>query len=584
MSNFKLFAMKTRVYFLDNLRTFLIFLVIVLHAGIVYEPILENIWIVSDPVKQSSIGLIRMYLDLFIMFTMFFISGYFIPWSLKRNNTWGFIRSKFTRIILPWIIAVLTLIPAYKVLFLYSRGMPQEAWYTYFHIFERNAGVFGSFADNPMQSWLWFLPLLFLFQIVYLALSRTNLLSIKLSLRTAVVLTFVIGLIYSMVISNTGLTGWHHSPLLHFQRERLLVYFMVFLLGSLCNKLDVFNPEKTLNKRYYIVSNVVLTLSLSVFTVVALNLFYNMIDPERNYYFVSLFVDRGLYYGFMLLSMLSFLHIFIYTFQVKFNKTNRLMSQLNRGSYAVYIIHLLVVGVFALILLNISMPVMVKYLILTILSFVVSNALVYIYYRLFQHRFIYKIAAAVIFIVAFYSITSPGSNEMSSMGKDDMPVLQEEVPAPGVGLHMAIIQGDMEVVRQHIQAGSDLDLKEPKGGSSPLITAAVFGRTDAALALIEAGADVNIKNNDGSTPLHTAAFFCRTEIVEALLANGADVSIKNNAGSTALVSVAGSFEEVKDIYEYFGNALAPLGLELDYEKIKLTRPQIAELLQNNAVE
>ena len=73
--------MKTRIYFLDNLRTFLIFLVVVLHSGIVYESILENIWIVSDPDKNNSIGLIRMYLDLFVMFTMFFISGYFIPIS-----------------------------------------------------------------------------------------------------------------------------------------------------------------------------------------------------------------------------------------------------------------------------------------------------------------------------------------------------------------------------------------------------------------------------------------------------------------------------------------------------------------------
>jgi len=65
--------MKTRIYFLDNLRTFLIFLVVLLHAGIVYEPILENIWIVSDPTKNSSIGLVRMYLDIFVMFILFFI-------------------------------------------------------------------------------------------------------------------------------------------------------------------------------------------------------------------------------------------------------------------------------------------------------------------------------------------------------------------------------------------------------------------------------------------------------------------------------------------------------------------------------
>ena len=105
--------MKYRLFFLDNLRTFLIFLVVVLHAGIVYEPILENSWIVSDPVKNSSIGFIRMYLDIFVMASLFFISGYFIPQSLKSKSDWIFIKSKFRRIILPWIVAVFTMIPAF---------------------------------------------------------------------------------------------------------------------------------------------------------------------------------------------------------------------------------------------------------------------------------------------------------------------------------------------------------------------------------------------------------------------------------------------------------------------------------------
>ena len=91
-----------------------------------------------------------------------------------------------------------------------------------------------------------------------------------------------------------------------------------------------------------------------------------------------------------------------------------------------------------------------------------------------------------------------------------------------MGLHSAVIEGNLEVVEQHIRAGTDLDIKENSGGSSPLISAALFGKTEIALALIKAGASVNFQNKEGSTPLITAAFFCRTEIVEALLANGAD--------------------------------------------------------------
>jgi hypothetical protein len=40
-----------RLYFLDNLRTFLIFLVILYHAGVVYESsgLTASFWIVDDP-------------------------------------------------------------------------------------------------------------------------------------------------------------------------------------------------------------------------------------------------------------------------------------------------------------------------------------------------------------------------------------------------------------------------------------------------------------------------------------------------------------------------------------------------------
>jgi len=151
--------------------------------------------------------------------------------------------------------------------------------------------------------------------------------------------------------------------------------------------------------------------------------------------------------------------------------------------------------------------------------------------------------------------------------------------APGAGIHEAVIAGDLEAVGQHIATGSDLNEREPMGGSSPLMSAATFGQTDAAVALIDAGADLDQQNNDGSTALLTAAFFCRTEIVEALLAAGADKSIPNNAGSTALDVVTVPFEALEPTYDFLGSVLAPYGLTLDYDRIKQTRPVIAEMLR-----
>ncbi len=149
---------------------------------------------------------------------------------------------------------------------------------------------------------------------------------------------------------------------------------------------------------------------------------------------------------------------------------------------------------------------------------------------------------------------------------------------PKKGIHDAAAQGDLEAIQQHIRAGSDLDEKDPFG-STPLIIATTFGRDDVASALINAGAAINIKNNDGSTALIAAAFLCRTEIVRNLLEKGADKNIRNNTGASALDGVIGSFESVRPIYEQIEKTLGPLGLKLDLEQIKQTRPEIAAMLR-----
>jgi ankyrin repeat protein len=150
---------------------------------------------------------------------------------------------------------------------------------------------------------------------------------------------------------------------------------------------------------------------------------------------------------------------------------------------------------------------------------------------------------------------------------------------PKVDIHTAVVTGNMEALKQHIAAGANLDQKDPIGGSSPLISACLFGKTDMAKALIDAGANINFQNNDGSTPLHTAAFFCRPEIVRMLLAKGADKTIKNKYGQTAYEIVSGSFASVKDVYDVFGKMLAPMGLKLDYAYVEKTRPVIAAMLK-----
>lgn len=191
-----------------------------------------------------------------------------------------------------------------------------------------------------------------------------------------------------------------------------------------------------------------------------------------------------------------------------------------------------------------------------------------------------KTVTAVVLAVALLAVAGCEKQENSTEEKEQPSVAQKAPPPPGMDLHTAAASGNLEAIQQHIEAGSDLNVRDPEGGACPLSTAALFGQTEAAVALIEGGADINCRGNDGATPLHVAAFFCRPEIVKALLDKGADTTIRNSYGSTPLEAVSGPFEQAKPIYEHFGKTLGPAGLKLDLEQIEKTRPEIAEMLRS----
>ena len=116
-----------------------------------------------------------------------------------------------------------------------------------------------------------------------------------------------------------------------------------------------------------------------------------------------------------------------------------------------------------------------------------------------------------------------------------------ETATPSVDILTAIDKENIAVIKQHIDAGTNInDYPIPKGlpfgGAEPLTLAVLKGNAEIVQLLLDNGADIEIqaKNKDGARPLHWAAFFHQQEMVSFLIESGANVNSIDSNGGTPL--------------------------------------------------
>jgi ankyrin repeat protein len=95
---------------------------------------------------------------------------------------------------------------------------------------------------------------------------------------------------------------------------------------------------------------------------------------------------------------------------------------------------------------------------------------------------------------------------------------------------------DSERVLALLEAGADPNERSPY--DTPLHIAARLGSTSVIIALLGAGADIEITGFGGMRPLHSAALAGQTKAVTLLLAKGAVVDSRDNNNRTPLLTLA----------------------------------------------
>ncbi len=134
--------------------------------------------------------------------------------------------------------------------------------------------------------------------------------------------------------------------------------------------------------------------------------------------------------------------------------------------------------------------------------------------------------------------------------------------------------GDLDGIKRYLAEGADINELSEQTQLSPLSWATLMGEKEAAEALLQLGANVNVRQEDGGTPLHIAVFLGRAELAELLIKEGADVNAKNRGGDTPASGLYAPWSMVKFMTSMFG-------IKLKEKEVEAGRDKIAKMLNVN---
>ena len=100
-------------------------------------------------------------------------------------------------------------------------------------------------------------------------------------------------------------------------------------------------------------------------------------------------------------------------------------------------------------------------------------------------------------------------------------------------LHMFVIYNQIDIAKMLIDAGADVSIRDEYERTA-LHVCANWNHPEILGMLLDAGVDVNIQDERGETALYRCAWKNHPELARILIDAGADVNIQDDNGSTAL--------------------------------------------------
>lgn len=341
---------KERHYDLDAMRSILMSLGIILHTANVFS---SNEWAVKNietsPIFDSIIHLIH----LFRMPAFFIISGFFVHYTYVKKGYKIFLNQRLPRIIIPLIVTALTLNSLQYILL-----------NTSVDLFTGSYWIQGKWVSH-----LWFLNSLiyyFLASVLVMVLIPNYLDRISHTLKFFIlgskgIYVLTLPLLSMVLIKLSYITPEPDKGFYDLSLSESVLYSCYFIFGTILGaSRDIYNQ--------FISKKTILILISLVLTSYLLSLSISSIESIR---ILNIYIKSATTW--LLCSLIFFMFNRYMNYQSKF------FTYMADASYTIYLFHHIFVILLSLYIVNLDLPITIKFILIITAAFVMSNAVHYFF-------------------------------------------------------------------------------------------------------------------------------------------------------------------------------------------------------------
>ncbi len=380
--------MNQRIHYLDQVRALAMLTGVFFHAAVTYSTGAQNIWFLTDVKSSDSLSIFFIFSHLFRMALFFFVAGFFANFLIQKRGVKAFLKNRAIRILLPFLVFYPLVMISFLLVFNFMANyLPEESLSPVAKFMLQVMNNPEAESTPPSTAHLWFL-----YNLMYFCLLAALLTKLNLSFLTR-------------FMTNIFSSGWH------------LFYLPLFLLPGLYSvsvpvpSPEYFTPQlwsygyyglffffgwHFLYHQGYLDMMKKHIWKMSLFCVVAFPIFLTLVslpDFSQGFSLELMSPTVGWAFSFdrlLLVTLEVYLSfylamIFLYLGKKLLNKESRLMRYISDASYWIYLVHVPMLLYVQVYLVELNIPVLIKFLISTAVVFLVS---IIIYDLLVRYSFI----------------------------------------------------------------------------------------------------------------------------------------------------------------------------------------------------